>query len=96
MGLQHADGVADFFGEAQQGGGGVDVGGDAEVGALDGDEPVEIDVQRVVVGEVGACRELKGVRHLGRSLGREANVRAGLCPLRSDGDYVCLMLFIEM
>ena len=40
--LQHADVLAYFFGEAQELVGGFDVGGDAEVGALDGNEMQEV------------------------------------------------------
>lgn len=42
MCLEHAYRVADFLGQAKEGGGVMDVGGDAEVGLLDGDEGQEV------------------------------------------------------
>ena len=37
VGFKHAYRVADFFCELEEGGGGGDVGGDAQIGALNGD-----------------------------------------------------------
>lgn len=42
MGFEHAYVVADFFCDAQEVIGGVDIGGYAEVGAFDGDEAEEV------------------------------------------------------
>lgn len=42
MCLEDADGIADFFGQAKESGGVVDVGGETEVGLLDGDKGKEI------------------------------------------------------
>ncbi|KAI4134491.1 MAG: hypothetical protein LQ347_001471 [Umbilicaria vellea] len=40
--FQHANGVAHFFCEFQEGGGGGDIGGDAQIGALNGDQLEQI------------------------------------------------------
>jgi hypothetical protein len=52
--LQDTDMVSHLFRNAQQFGGGLDIGGDAEVGAFEVNEPEQISGQRAQVGLFGA------------------------------------------
>ena len=63
--LQDADVVADFFRQAQQHGGLVDIGGDAQIGPLDSNETIEVRSQRILGREVGTRREVQRLRHEG-------------------------------
>ena len=56
MGLECADMVPNIFCEAQEGGGRVDIGGDAEIGLFDRYQLEYVARQRWGFGNVGAGR----------------------------------------